>query len=264
MSDGAGEGAAAKSAGVAEQEDVLAELPRSTQPQTAEEAALIILRNTFTQAFDANRGTLAAFAKCESEADLDCVRDGFFLGMGAKLFPEKYEPVQNSIIETEFVAEAAGTAGAFAAQMAAARLAPGWDTLVASVKAIAITVGSDLDEIWRGLETGRREWIRASTATHTLKHSLKDALQESGGTDADQLECKMVWIYSIATMLPQTTAAAKAWGAHAGISDPTQPLAGFDSTKWDPRLPAWAPIDTGVQAGADRGGTTLDDAWNLV
>jgi len=47
--------------------------------------------------------------------------------------------VQNSIIETEFVAEAAGTAGAFAAQMAAARLAPGWETLVASVKAIAIS-----------------------------------------------------------------------------------------------------------------------------
>ena len=59
-----------------------------------------------------------------------------------------------------------------------------------------------------------------------------------------------------ATVLPRTTAAATAWGAHAGISDPTQPLAGFDSTKWDPRLPAWAPIDSGVQAAADRGGSS--------
>ena len=57
--------------------------------------------------------------------------------------------------------------------MAAARIAPGWTTLVASVKAIAITVGSDLDEIWLGLETGRKEWVAATTATHTLKRSLK-------------------------------------------------------------------------------------------
>ena len=42
-------------------------------------------RDEFTAAFNKNRTVLASFAKCESEAELHAVRDGFYLGMAKAL-----------------------------------------------------------------------------------------------------------------------------------------------------------------------------------
>ena len=67
----------------------------------------------FTNAFNANRGVLAGFAKCNSESELHIVKDGFLLALGRELCPAEYEPVKKSIVEDFKVAAAAGSAGGF-------------------------------------------------------------------------------------------------------------------------------------------------------
>jgi hypothetical protein len=53
---------------------------------------------SFTNAFNANRPTLALFAKCKSKDELHVVRDAFFLGMASQLCPVEYESLRTSII----------------------------------------------------------------------------------------------------------------------------------------------------------------------
>jgi hypothetical protein len=53
---------------------------------------------SFTNAFNANRPTLALFAKCSTKDELHVVRDAFFLGMASQLCTSEYEALRTSII----------------------------------------------------------------------------------------------------------------------------------------------------------------------
>ena len=75
---------------------------------TAKERAEI----EFTNAFNAQRGTLAGFAKCANESELHVVRDGFYLGLGSDLCSAEYDPVKRAIVEDFRVAAAAGPTAA--------------------------------------------------------------------------------------------------------------------------------------------------------
>ena len=61
------------------------------QNMTPEEVA-------FTNAFNANRPTLALFAKCATKDELHIIRDTFFLGMASQICPREYETLRTSII----------------------------------------------------------------------------------------------------------------------------------------------------------------------
>eukprot|EP00933_Yihiella_yeosuensis_P041849 TRINITY_DN3624_c1_g1_i1.p1 TRINITY_DN3624_c1_g1~~TRINITY_DN3624_c1_g1_i1.p1 ORF type:complete len:271 (+),score=76.38 TRINITY_DN3624_c1_g1_i1:54-815(+) len=249
-----------------------------TGDQLREQAAMAALtgdalkeaEDRFTDAFNQNRGVLAGFAKCEGALDLACVRDGFHLGMARALALESYKAVEAHITKDISVA-AAGAAGVdvFPVTVAAARRAPEWKAMVAEVMQEAALVGSDLAGIWKTLAVGRLEWLAATTATHQLKTTLKDALKNDADKDdkeinaGDLTDAKMVWIYGMATQLPPCKEVAAAWEVAAKISDPLQPLQGYQEDLWDPRRPEWAPLDLAVQAAAERGGTTLDEAWAL-
>ena len=71
----------------------------------------------------------------------------------------------------------------------------------------------------------------------------------------------MVWIYALGRSLPALRGDADAWAAAVAMADPAKPLANYDAAAWDPRRPEWRPLDVGAQAAAERGGTTLPDAW---
>ena len=96
----------------------------------------------FTNAFNAQRPTLAGFSKCKDRAELEVVRDGFYLGLGSDLCPEEYEAVKRVIVEDMRVAAAAGTAGGFQATVESARGAEGWSALVAAVQICAYAMDS--------------------------------------------------------------------------------------------------------------------------
>merc|ERR1712050_117380 len=98
--------------------------------------------------------------------------------------------------------------GIFPVSVAAARRAPGWKAMVAEVMQKAATVGSDLAGIWKGLAVGRLEWLSATSATHQLKSTLRDALKDDAEKDdgevlqGDLNDAKMVWMYAMASQLP--------------------------------------------------------------
>ena len=218
----------------------------------------------FTNAFNANRTVLAGFAKTQSEAELHCVRDGFYLGMAKALGLEEYDAVKKSIVEDYRVAAAAGTSGGFQQTIESARAAIGWEGMVQSLMARAAAVGSDLKGIWGGLETGRLEWIVAVRSTHTLKYTLRTAVEgDKEKTDRDLLEAKMVWIFSLGTVLPDCKEAARAWGAVACVQNSERPLDDFKPEAWDPRRTEWAALDLAVQAAAERAGTNLEEEWKM-
>ena len=236
--------------------EAVAELQRQQRQEDRE--------TDFTNAFNAHRGTLAGFAKCADLQELRVVRDGFYLGLGRELCPEKYAPVKKQIVEDFRVAAAAGTAGGFAQTVASARAADGWDELVESVFAEARAVGSDLVKIWSGLETGRLEWIDAVTRSHGIKIKLRDALNKDPNSgEGDVQGAKMVWMYALALNVPQLQMAVTKWAAEAQIEIAQMPLQGYKAELWDCRKDEWKPIDVGVQAAAERGGTSLDEAWNV-
>ena len=70
-------------------------------------------------------------------------------------------------------------------------------------------VGSDLLGIWGGLERGRLEWLKSVSFCHKLKTTLKAQITKDGFEGAD---AKMVWLYSMATMLPSCNQVAKITG----------------------------------------------------
>jgi hypothetical protein len=216
----------------------------------------------FTNAFNAQRGTLAGFAKCGSESELHVVRDGFFLGLASELCATEYEPVKRAIVEDFRVAAAAGTAGGFQQTIESARGAEGWPTLMAAVREKAQFVGSDLESIWMTLETGRLEWLHAASCAHGLKTTLKAALDKDPMA-GDVSDAKMVWIYAICLNVDDCKSAATAWASVVGIVDASSPLSGYDASAWDPRRAEWKPLDLGAQAAAERGGSSLNEAWDL-
>ena len=170
-----------------------------------------------------------------------------------------------------------------------------WNDLIKSVKCIATSVGSDLDSIWNTLEDGRLVWIRAVNAAHPIKLILKHALKENNteNNPGDVSDAMMVWIYCLCINLivsksetklePSTVVDDKnenddnnnsrsillqlqndvnQWCIAVNMKDKYNPLQGYQSELWDPRRDEWRSLDIGAQEAAERGGTTLFDAWN--
>ena len=161
-----------------------------------------------------------------------------------------------------------------------------WNDLIKSVKYTATSVGSDLDSIWNTLENGRMVWIRAVNAAHPIKLILKHALKENNteNSPGDVSDAMMVWIYCLcinlvvrvevgiseteteSSTVDETLILLKndvnQWIIAVNIKDKYNPLQGYQSELWDPRINEWRSLDIGVQDAAERGGTTLFDAWN--
>lgn len=220
----------------------------------------------FTNAFNAQRMTLAGFARCSSEEELHIIRDGFYLGLASDLQLDEYDPVREAVVTNESVAEAVKSSQSFQVTVEAARKSPRWDDLVKGVKAMATSVGSNLEDIWATLEKGRLEWLAAASAGHEIKTMLKSALdnQCGGATDGDISDAKMIWMYSLALSISSLSKEAEAWRTTVRMKDRNRPLAGYNAELWDPRKPEWEPLDRGVQAAAERGGSSIDDAWRPV
>lgn len=219
----------------------------------------------FTNAFNAQRMTLAGFAKCSSQEELSIVRDGFFLGLANDLRLAEYEPVRETIVTDNSVAEAAGSENSFRRTVEAARRSKQWDNLIKTLKAMAISVGSNLDDIWMTLEKGRLEWLAAASAAHRIKVTLKTALDNQcggGAMEGDISDAKMIWMYAISISIPSLEKEREAWTGVVQMPDKSRPLVGYKADLWNNR-DIWAPLDVGVQNAAERGGSSIDEAWNL-
>ena len=240
----------------------------------------------FTNAFNAHRATLAGFAHCRSREELRTVRDGWLLALASDLCPEEYAPVRNRIVLDPAVAagsaanSASGNAddaeetadptaekddgGALARTVTSARKSPAWDNLTRAVRAKAYEVGSDLDEIWQTLEDGRMQWLTAASAAHSLKATLQAGLgHQCGGapTEGDVSDAMMLWMYALSLNLPGLQAEKEAWQEVVKMEDATRPLVGYKADLWDARRAEWAPLDLGVQAAAEAGGSNIKEAW---
>lgn len=230
----------------------------------------------FTNAFNAQRVVLAGFARCSSKEELHIVRDAFFIGLASDLRLQEYEAVREAIITNNAVAKAASSKNTFQATVEAARKANdgfedgrninAWDYMVIALKARAMSVSSDLDEIWMTLENGRLEWLAAASGAHRMKTLLKGALENQCGgvpTEGDISDAKMVWMYALSLSIPSLKNLAETWQKLVEMPDKLLPLIGYKAELWDCRKSEWASIDRGVQAAAERGGSTLEEAWNL-
>ena len=202
--------------------------------------------------------------RCASEAELHVVRDGFYLGLARTLGMREYKSVEKTIIEDERVGATAETEQGFQTMVEVARTADGWDRMIQRLLDFGESIGSDLPAIWGGLEQGRLQWLAALTAAHSLKSTLKTALAaDAEATAGDISDSKMVWMYGLATVLPQCKELAEGWALAAEIEQPANPLKGYKEALWDPRREEWAGIDYGVQAAAEAGGTSLDESWEV-
>ena len=250
----------------------------------------------FTNVFNAHRAILAGFAHCKNRDELHLIRDGFLLGLASDLCPNEYEPVRNRIVLDPKVAAAAaaqvdGSGGtssdgndtttkssgtddtdtaslssndALTRTVESARKSPAWDHLITTVKAKAYEVGSDLGEIWMTLENGRMEWLSAASSAHGIKVTLRSALDNQCGgtpTEGDNSDAMMIWIYALSLNIPSLEKERVAWQRVVKMDDPTRPLVGYNAELWDARKKEWRPLDLGVQAAAERGGSSLQAAW---
>mmetsp|Transcript_11009 Transcript_11009/g.17032 ORF Transcript_11009/g.17032 Transcript_11009/m.17032 type:complete len:252 (+) Transcript_11009:67-822(+) len=217
----------------------------------------------FTNAFNNQRGALAAFATCSNEEELHIVRDGFLLGLACDLCPVESDAVKMAIVMDNKVAESTGTTRGFETMVKSARTSLGWSAMTEAVKGKAKKVNSDLDDIWMTLEKGRLEWLGACTGAHNLKVTLKEALEkDTNATDGDISDAKMVWIYALCISIPSLQSVAQTWQNVVQMKDKTQPLLDYNATLWDCRQAEWKPLDLGAQAAAERGGSTLNEAWD--
>lgn len=218
----------------------------------------------FTNAFNRQRGTLAGFAKCRSKIELDIVRDALYLGLARDVLPKAYEPIAYHVVTDSTVAAFTGTSEGMATMIAAARLSDKWNDMVQAVQDKAAAVGSDLEGIWKTLEQGRLQWLQAVEGVHSIKKTLNEALLKDNALDSsgDVSDAKMVWIYGLSLNICELKEAAALWSSIVQMPHPTQPLVGYNATLWDSRKDEWRPLDLGVQAAAERGGSTLEDAWN--
>jgi hypothetical protein len=145
----------------------------------------------------------------------------------------------------------------------AARASEHWQPLIDALHTSAAAVGSDLDGIWMTLETGRLEWLGALNSAHQLKVLLKDALKtDASSTDKDEVDAKMVWMYAIALSIPQLSEVSQVWRGVVNMEDKMNPLKNYNVELWDCRKNEWAQLDLGVQEVAERGGSSVNDAWN--
>ncbi len=221
----------------------------------------------FTNAFNAQRMVLAGFAKCSSKEELHIVRDGFYLGLASDLRLDEYEPIRESVVTDSSVAEATRTENTFQATIKAARKSKSeWENLVKAVDAMAASDGSDLRGIWMTLENGRLEWLAAASAANSIKVMLKTGLENQcggGAMEGDISDAKMIWMYALSLSIPSLKEEREAWAKLVQMSDLTRPLVGYKPDLWDSRKEEWAPLDRGVQAAAERGGSSIDEAWRL-
>ncbi|KAL7446242.1 hypothetical protein ACHAXH_009692 [Discostella pseudostelligera] len=228
--------------------------------------AMMAPEEEFITAFNANRPTLALFSKCSSRDELHIVRDAFFLGMGSLLCPSMYDDLRESMITdpTSFTAIAnnLNTPKGLEVMITSARASDGWEDLLAELHTVATRLNSDLDEIWSTLEKGRLEWLGAINSAHPLKVMLKDALiKDKERTEKDEMDAKMIYIYALSLSIPVLEELSNTWREFVKMKDRMNPLADYNADLWDCRKEEWAPLDLGVQEAAERGGSTLNDAW---
>lgn len=221
---------------------------------------------SFTNAFNANRPTLALFSKCNSKDELHTIRDSFFLGMASLLCSQEYELLRQSMIidpiSYNAIADTINTPKGLQSMITAARSADGWESLLASLCNVATTVNSDLDSIWMTLENGRLEWLSAINSAHPLKITLKVALKkDSDSTEKDEVDAKMVFLYAISLSIPRLKDASDNWARLVKLEDKMNPLRNYNVDLWDCRKEEWRPLDLGVQEAAERGGSSFIDAW---
>eukprot|EP00536_Pseudo-nitzschia_multiseries_P000523 jgi/Psemu1/282395/fgenesh1_pg.6_\ len=152
-----------------------------------------------------------------------------------------------------------------------------WKDLLGALFRVAETVGSDLESIWKTLEDGRMNWLRAVSAAHPVKVVLQKALAKDNNenANANASDAMMVWIYTLCVHLVATTEEADTnatvdptlkqsvdnWVVAVNMTDRYQPLKGYQSELWDPRRDEWRPLDIGAQEAAERGGADLLEAW---
>jgi hypothetical protein len=186
------------------------------------------------------------------------------LGLARDLCPKQYAAIAKHIVMDEQVVETVNTTKGFQQMIASARSHHDeWTTLVDAVHAKAAAVSSDIDGIWISLEKGRMEWLRSVNAAHELKHQLKEALKSDNAQSSagDVSDAMMVWIYALCININGLRPFADKWARKVGMLDRWNPLQGYRAGKWDPRMEEWRPLDLGAQEAAERGGTTLQDAW---
>lgn len=219
----------------------------------------------FTKAFEANRVVLGGFATCGSEEELHLVRDGWLLSLGLDLCDEEAAPLKVYLSNDPEVKAVSGTDKSFQTTVLAARRSPHWKPLNLALTAKASEVGSDLTEMWSKLEKGRIEWLNAASGAHGIKVTLKGLLdQDPKHTEGDISDAKMLWMFSLAVNIPALAEAVEAWRKEVKMEEKTTPLVGYEPDLWDPRKECWAPIDLGVQAAAERGGSSITEAWDLM
>eukprot|EP00560_Eucampia_antarctica_P009615 CAMPEP_0197827258 /NCGR_PEP_ID=MMETSP1437-20131217/4075_1 /TAXON_ID=49252 ORGANISM="Eucampia antarctica, Strain CCMP1452" /NCGR_SAMPLE_ID=MMETSP1437 /ASSEMBLY_ACC=CAM_ASM_001096 /LENGTH=234 /DNA_ID=CAMNT_0043428033 /DNA_START=34 /DNA_END=738 /DNA_ORIENTATION=- len=218
----------------------------------------------FTNAFNGRRNTLTAFASCFTEHQLHIVRDGFYLELAHDICPKEYGVVRIGIVTDEKVAQAAGKgiSDMFRTTVESARRSEGWDVMVKALLAKSASVGSDLEAIWMKLERGRMEWLAAIAAAQPIKTTLQTALEKDDDkTEGDVNDSKMIWIYSLALSIPSLATVVKDWQTVVEMKEANKPLVGYQPQFWDCRKQEWQPLDVGVQAAAERAGTSLVKAW---
>eukprot|EP00566_Odontella_aurita_P016635 CAMPEP_0113543626 /NCGR_PEP_ID=MMETSP0015_2-20120614/10260_1 /TAXON_ID=2838 /ORGANISM="Odontella" /LENGTH=254 /DNA_ID=CAMNT_0000443801 /DNA_START=132 /DNA_END=899 /DNA_ORIENTATION=- /assembly_acc=CAM_ASM_000160 len=216
----------------------------------------------FTNAFNAHRHALVDYSRCKNLDELRVVRDGFLLALASDLCPTEYDPVRFAIVSDPSVAGAVASSDSFRRTVVAARTSASWGMMTDAVKFKAKAAGSDLDDILRTLEDGRMEWLGAASAAHRIKVTLRVALaKDDKSTEGDESDAKMVWIYALCASIPSLRKKAAEWGRVVEMKDPTRPLEGYKADLWDCRREEWRPLDLGAQEAAERGGSTLDEAW---
>jgi hypothetical protein len=218
----------------------------------------------FTNAFNNQRGTLAGFAKCANQDELHRVRDGLYLGLASDLRLPEYDAVAADIIMDSRVADSAGSTSGFSRMIETARESSGWKDLGDAVKRKADAVGSDTEGIWMTLETGRLEWLTSMNGAHSVKTLLKEGLEKDGASNSagDVSDAKMIWIYCLCLNIPRLNQYVEKWSGVVQLKDKTRPLAGYKPELWDPRKDEWRPLDIGAQVAAEKGGSSIEEAWN--
>ncbi|KAL7530487.1 hypothetical protein ACHAWF_003393 [Thalassiosira exigua] len=221
----------------------------------------------FTNAFNANRPTLALFAKCATKDELHIVRDAFFIGMTSQLCLGEYASLRVSMITEPAsftsIADSLNTPKGLESMVTAARASTQWESLLGALHRVATDVNSDLDGVWLTLENGRLEWLGALNSAHPLKVILKNALSnDEKRTERDEMDAKMVYMYALSLSIPALNEASIAWRKVVNMKDANNPLDGYNSDLWDCRKDEWRPLDLGVQEAAERGGSTFKDAWD--
>lgn len=218
----------------------------------------------FTNAFNNQRETLAGFAKCANQDELHKVRDGLYLGLASDLRLPEYTAVAADIIMDSRVAESAGSTSGFGRMIETARESAGWHDLTDAVNKKANAVDSDIEGIWMTLETGRLVWLTAVNGAHSVKVLLKEGLtkDEASTSAGDVSDAKMIWIYCLCLNIPRQKEYVEKWSETVQLQDKTRPLVGYKPELWDPRKDEWRPLDIGAQVAAEKGGSSIEEAWN--